>query len=66
MDKRLKRRLTGVVGIRIFSRVAQRSEAGQTVVCDLQDKAVVHDTVGRLEFTVRHDDAVVEEHHALQ
>lgn len=50
----------------VFSCVAVRSKAGQTVVGDLQDKAVVDDTVGRLEFTVREDDTVVEEQHALQ
>lgn len=61
-----KRQLTGVVGVGVFSRVAVRSKAGQTVVRDLQDEAVVDDTVGRLEFPVRDDDAVVEEHHALQ
>lgn len=64
MDEWLK--LTGVVGMSVISRVAVRSKAGQTVVGDLQDEAVVDDTVGGLEFTVREDDAVVEEHHALQ
>lgn len=63
-DKGLK--LTGVVGVSVFSWVVVRSKAGQTVVGDLQDEAVVDDTVGGLEFTVREDDAVVEEHHALQ
>lgn len=64
MDEWLK--LTGVVGMSVFSWVAVRSKAGQTVVGDLQDEAVVDDTVGGFEFTVREDDAVVEEHHALQ
>lgn len=63
-DKALK--LTGVVSVSIFSWVVVRSKAGQTVVGDLQDEAVVNNTVGGLEFTVREDDAVVEEHHALQ
>lgn len=46
--------------------VALRPKAGQTVVGDLQDEAVIHDAVGGLEFTVGEDDAVVEEEHALQ
>lgn len=46
--------------------MALRPEAGQAVVGDLQDEAVVHHTVGGLELPVRHDDAVVEEQHPLQ
>jgi len=49
----------------VLARVGLRPEAGQTVVGDLQDETVVDDAVGRLQFTVRQDDAVVEEQHAL-
>lgn len=58
--------LTSVVGMSILPCVALRSKAGQTVVCDLQDEAIVNDTVGRLQFTVREDDAVVQEQHSLK
>lgn len=50
----------------VLSVVTVGPEAGQTVVGDLQDEAIVHDTVGRLEFTVRHDHTVVEEQHPLK
>lgn len=50
----------------VFSRVAVIAEAGQTVVGDPEDEAIVHHTVGRLEFSVREDDAVVEENHSLK
>lgn len=46
--------------------MALRPKAGQAVVGDLEDEAVVHHTVGGLELPVRHDDAVVEEQHPLQ
>ncbi len=50
----------------VFLWVSVGLKAGQTVVCDLQDKAVVNNAVRGLEFTVREDDAVLEENHALQ
>lgn len=58
--------LTGVVGVGVSAGFSFTAEAGQAVVGDLQDKAVVHHTVGRLEFPVRHDDTVVEKQHPLE
>lgn len=49
----------------VFSCVAVTAEAGQTIVGDLQNKAVVHHTVGGLKFTMGEDNTVVEEQHAL-
>ncbi len=37
----------------------------QTIVGDLQDEATVHHAVRRLQATMRHDDAVMEEQHTL-
>lgn len=40
--------------------VAAAPQTLQTIVCDLQDKATVHHTVGRLQVAMRDNDAVVE------
>lgn len=58
--------LTCVVGVGVLQAVRLAVEAGKTVVCDLQHKAVVHHAVRRLELPMGHNHTVVEEHHALE
>lgn len=56
---------TCVVSVRVIW-AAAGPQTLQPVICDLQNKSAVHHTVGRLQVTVRHNDAVVEERHPLK
>lgn len=56
---------TCVVGVSVVG-AAAGPKTLQSVVRDLQDEAAVHHTVGRLQVTMRKNDAVVEERHPLK
>lgn len=57
--------LTGVERVGVIV-LAGRAEAGQAVICDLQNEATVHHAVGGLQVSMAAKVAVVEKVHALQ
>lgn len=60
--------LTTPVGIGVFviSIFSGKAEAVKAEVCDLEDEATIHNTVGWLEWAMRPDIATVQVAHTLE